>query len=66
MNVMLDFISMVFAELWEMESKRKVQNENNIYVPPPGIEPVISCFPVRHSNHLAIETVNDRLLKLWQ
>ena len=66
MNVMLDFICMVFAELREMESKRKVQNENNIYVPPPGIEPAISCFQERRSNHLAIETVNDRLLKFWQ
>ena len=66
MNVMLDFICMVFAELREMESKRKVQNENNIHVPPPGIEPAISSFPARRSNHLAIETVNDRLLKLWQ
>ena len=61
---MLDFIYMVFAELREMESKRKVQNENKIYVPPPGIEPAISCFPARRSNHLAIETVNNRLLKI--
>ena len=56
MIVMLDFICMVFAELREMESKRKVQNENNIYVPPPGIDPAISCFPVRRSNHLAIDS----------
>ena len=28
MNVMLDFICMIFAELWSTESKRKIQNDN--------------------------------------
>ena len=28
MNVMLDFICMVFAKLWATGSKRKIQNEN--------------------------------------
>ena len=31
---------------------------------PPGIEPATSYFPARRSNHSAIETVNDLLLKL--
>ena len=28
MNVMLDFICMIFAELWSTESKRKLQNDH--------------------------------------
>ena len=33
---------------------------------PPGIKPVTLCFPAFHSNHSAIGTVNDMLLKLLQ
>ena len=33
-------------------------------MPPPGIEPATPCFPAYRSNHSAIGTVNDMLLKL--
>ena len=33
-------------------------------MPPPGIEPAKPCLPACTSNHSAIGTVNDMLLKL--
>ena len=59
---MLNFMCMVFAELYATGSKRKIQNEN--IVPPREIEPATICCPTRHSNHSAIGPVEDVLLKL--
>ena len=36
------------------------------YTPRPGIKPTTPCFPVCRSNHSAIGTFNDILLKLLQ
>ena len=51
MNVMLDFICMVFIELWA--TGRKAQNSKWKYVPPPRIEPMTTCFPACRFNHSA-------------
>ena len=59
MNVMLDFICMVFNVLWATGSKRK-------YTPRSGIEPATPCFPACRSNHSDIKTVNNVFLKLLQ
>ena len=62
--VMLDFICMVFAELWSTESKRKIKKR--WYMSPPGFEPATPRSPAWHSNHSSIGTYNKLILKLKQ
>ena len=51
-----------FTELWATGTDRN--NSKWKCIPPPGIEPATPCFLVWRSNHSAIGTVNDKLLKL--
>ena len=61
---MLDFICMVFAEMWAAESKRKIQNDNVCLHRESNQRSL--AFQRVPSNYSAIGTVNNMLLKLLQ
>ena len=68
MNVMLDFICIVFAELLSKRCKRKIQNDMVCLqsMPPLGIKPATPCFPACPSNHSAIGVIEDLRIKILQ